>query len=226
MSVNPLALKVRRKKLGLLMYDARVASHRTIHECAEAIGVSDETWEQYENGALSPSLVEIEILAYYLDISMDHFWGRTSRSESEPARRFPNLERLIQLRQRMIGAILRQTRIKANLSPQEIATRTGINEKDLRAYELGEKSIPLPELELLSSATGGHLDFFMDQTGTIGTWKAQQQAFSKFKELPNELQDFVCKPVNRPYLELAMRLSDLSVEKLRSVAEGLLEITF
>jgi hypothetical protein len=66
----------------------------------------------------------------------------------------------------------------------------------------------------------------MDQTGTIGTWKAQQQAFSKFKELPNELQDFVCKPVNRPYLELAMRLSDLSVEKLRSVAEGLLEITF
>jgi transcriptional regulator with XRE-family HTH domain len=226
MSVNPLALKVRRKKLGLLMYDARTATHRTIHECADAIGVSDDTWEQYENGTLSPSLVEIEILAYYLDISMDHFWGRTSRSESEPSRRFPNLERLIQLRQRMIGAILRQTRIKANLSPQEITTRTGINEKDLRAYELGERPIPLPELEILSSVTGGHLDLFMDQTGTIGTWKAQQQAFGKFKELPKELQDFVCKPVNRPYLELALRLSDLSVEKLRSVAEGLLEITF
>ena len=208
------------------MYDARVSAHRTIHECAEAIGVSDETWEQYENGALSPSLVEIEVLSYFLDISMDHFWGHTSRAESEPARRFPNLPRLVQLRQRMIGAILRQTRIKANLSPQEITTRTGINEKELRSYELGEKSIPLPELEILSSATGGHLDLFMDQTGAIGTWKAQQQAFVKFKELPKELQDFVCKPVNRPYLELAMRLSDLSVEKLRSVAEGLLEITF
>jgi len=126
----------------------------------------------------------------------------------------------------MIGAILRQSRIKANLSPQEISTRTGINEKDLRAYELGEKPIPIPELEILSSSIGGHMDLFMDQTGTIGAWKTQQQAIKKFKELPKEVQDFVCKPVNRPYLELAMRLSDLSVEKLRAVAEGLLEITF
>ena len=40
-----------------------------------------------------------------------------------------------------------------------------------------------------------------------------------------ELQGFVCKPINRPYLELAVRLSEMSVEKLRGVAEGLLEIT-
>jgi hypothetical protein len=32
--------------------------------------------------------------------------------------------------------------------------------------------------------------------------------------------------VNLPYIHLAIRLSDLSVEKLRSVAEGLLEITY
>jgi len=37
---------------------------------------------------------------------------------------------------------------------------------------------------------------------------------------------FISKPVNLPYLELAMRLSDLSAEKLRGVAEGLLEITY
>jgi hypothetical protein len=39
------------------------------------------------------------------------------------------------------------------------------------------------------------------------------------------MQSFVCQPVNRPYLELAMKLSDLSREKLRAVAEGLLDIT-
>jgi transcriptional regulator with XRE-family HTH domain len=197
-----------------------------VHECAQAIGVSDQVWEQYENGVISPSLTEVEVLAYFLDISLDHFWGQTSRSENAPTRQFSNLERLMQLRQRMIGAILRQSRIKANLSPQEITDRTNITGADLRAYELGEKPIPLPELELLSSAVGYHLDFFMDQTGPIGAWKNERTSIQKFLELPKELQDFASKPVNRPYLELALHLSELNVEKLRSVAESLLEITY
>jgi hypothetical protein len=46
-----------------------------------------------------------------------------------------------------------------------------------------------------------------------------------FAELSPELQDFLSKPINRPYLELAQRLSEMDVEKLRAVAEGLLEIT-
>ena len=44
-------------------------------------------------------------------------------------------------------------------------------------------------------------------------------------ELPAELQAFVSQPVNRPYLELAIKLSSMSSDKLRSVAEGLLDIT-
>ena len=47
----------------------------------------------------------------------------------------------------------------------------------------------------------------------------------QFLDLPKELQAFVCQPVNRPYLELAMKLSSMSTDKLRSVAEGLLDIT-
>ena len=47
-----------------------------------------------------------------------------------------------------------------------------------------------------------------------------------FLELPLELRQFVARPVNRPYLELAMKLSDMSKDKLRSVAEDLLDITF
>jgi hypothetical protein len=44
-------------------------------------------------------------------------------------------------------------------------------------------------------------------------------------DLPPELQAFVSQAVNRPYLELAVKLSSMSSEKLRSVAEGLLDIT-
>jgi hypothetical protein len=45
-------------------------------------------------------------------------------------------------------------------------------------------------------------------------------------QLPNETQEFVIQPINQPYLKIAQRLSEMSVEELRSVAESLLEITF
>jgi hypothetical protein len=54
----------------------------------------------------------------------------------------------------------------------------------------------------------------------------QQEEIRDFLQLPDEIQAFVCKPVNRPYLELALKLSNMSTDKLRSVAEGLLDITF
>jgi len=40
-----------------------------------------------------------------------------------------------------------------------------------------------------------------------------------------DLQEFILKPVNQPYLELAQKLSQMSVDKMRDVAEGLLDIT-
>jgi transcriptional regulator with XRE-family HTH domain len=126
----------------------------------------------------------------------------------------------------MVGALLRQVRAKSNLSLKEISDKTGIPEDQLQAYEKGEYPIPLPTLEILVNALGGHLDLFMDQSGLVGTWRKQQQAIQHFLELPEEMREFIGKPVNQPYLELARRLSDLSVERLRSVAEGLLEITY
>jgi transcriptional regulator with XRE-family HTH domain len=226
MTVNPLAKTLRAKKLGLLIYDARLAARRNVAECAKAIGTSPEIYESYEKGSRSPSLPELEILAYYLNVSMDHFWGNVSRSENNPDRQVANADRLINLRQRMIGATLRQIRSAANLSPKEMHNRTGIAEADLAAYELGERAIPLADLEIMSAALDSRIDTFIDKRGPVGTWMNQQQAIQKFLELPADMQDFVCKPLNRPYVALALRLSELSVEKLRSVAEGLLEITY
>jgi hypothetical protein len=65
-----------------------------------------------------------------------------------------------------------------------------------------------------------------DKTGHIGIWMVQQKAIQDFLHLPPELQNFVCKPVNLPYLELAKKLSGMSTDKLRSLAEDILEITF
>ena len=54
----------------------------------------------------------------------------------------------------------------------------------------------------------------------------QQEKTQVFLELPPDLQSFVCKPVNRPYLDIALKLSELPVDKLRILAESLLEITY
>ena len=109
--------------------------------------------------------------------------------------------------------------------PAGVIHETGISQSKLNAYELGERAITVPELESILTVMGSRIETFFDQSGPVGQWLNSQRALQKFLELSTEMQNFVCQPVNRPYIELAMKLSDLSREKLRSVAEGLLDIT-
>jgi hypothetical protein len=106
-----------------------------------------------------------------------------------------------------------------------LAAETGIPSTRLNSYELGERAIPLPELEALISALASRIENFFDQSGPIGRWIGDEKSMRQFLQLPREIQAFVCQPVNRPYLDLARKLSVMSNEQLRSVAEGLLDIT-
>jgi transcriptional regulator with XRE-family HTH domain len=125
----------------------------------------------------------------------------------------------------MIGAQIRQARFDAGISLENLAEKSGLDIDKLTMYELGEQPVPLPELESLANILNRPVKEFQDNRGPIGTWLKQQRALQNFAELSPELQDFLSKPINRPYLELAQRLSEMNVEKLRAVAEGLLEIT-
>ena len=95
----------------------------------------------------------------------------------------------------------------------------------MESYELGLQPVPVPDLDALAFALGCTVRDFQDQHGPVGVWFTQQYALKDFQSLSPEMQAFVSKPVNRPYLEMAQRLSEMSVEKLRMVAEVLLEIT-
>jgi len=216
---------IREKKLGLLIRDARVAERRSIKECADAIGIKPGMFRAYEEGRRAPSLPELETLVFYLKLPITQFWGSETHSDVPSIPESVDMARLIALRQRMIGATLRQERNNVNISIRHLAEKTGVSQSRLKAYELGERAIPVPELEVILSVMGSRIETFFDQNGPVGQWMNSQQALQKFLELPEEMQNFVCQPVNRPYLELAMKLSDMSREKLRSVAEGLLDIT-
>lgn len=218
-------ITIRTKKLGVLIRDARLAARRSVQECAEALGVRNGAFRAYEEGTRSPSLPELETLVYYLDLPMEHFWSKETKSGNAPRHARLDLPKLLAVRQRKIGALLRQERMKASISIRNLAHETGISSARIKAFELGERPIPLPELEVLVRTLGGRIETFFDRSGPIGQWMISEETIHHFLELPMELREFVSMPVNRPYLELAMKLSNMSKDKLRSVAEDLLDIT-
>jgi transcriptional regulator with XRE-family HTH domain len=218
-------ITIRTKKLGVLIRDARLAARRSVQECAEALGIRKSVFRAYEEGLKPPSLPELETLVFYLDLPMDHFWGKQAKSESPMRHTKLDLSKLLPLRQRKIGALLRQERMKASVSIRNLAHETGIASSRIKAYELGERPIPLPELEILVRTLGGRIESFFDRHGPVGQWMISEDTVKQFLEMPVELREFVAMPVNRPYLQLAMKLSNMSRDKLRSVAEDLLDIT-
>jgi transcriptional regulator with XRE-family HTH domain len=225
MQNKSIAISIRAKKLGVLIQDARLATRKSLEECAEALGMTPAEFEAYEMGEASPSLPRLEVISLYLGVPLEHFWGNKAISEAPPPGFNLDVEQLIGLRQRMVGALLRQARMEAELSQEELAESTGISASDLEACEMGEAELPVPMLEGIIAQIGRPVDEFFDQHGPVGTWSGQQQSVQDFLGLPAELQAFVSKPINRPYLELAQRLSEMSVDKLRAVGEGILEIT-
>jgi transcriptional regulator with XRE-family HTH domain len=225
MTQNVLATNIRAKRLGVLMRDARLAAKKSVEECAQAIGTTASRFSVYEYGEQSPSLPEIEILAYQLNVPIEHFWGRAVLSQSSPASKDLDVDKLLKLRQRMIGAMIRQGRLQAGWSLEELAGKVDLTPEALSAYELGEAALSFPLLETIAMKLKRSVRDFQDKSGPVGTWAAREQAVRSLLEMPPGLQDFVIKPINQPYLELAQRLSEMSVEKLRAVAEGLLEIT-
>ncbi len=220
-----LAMKVRTKKLGVLIKDARYASNKSLAECAQALGISESRFLAYEEGQSSPSLPEIELLAYFLNVPLAHFWEKEVLSKGDSSVREIDVDKLLRLRHRMIGAMMQQTRQEADVSMNDMAERIDLEPEEIEAYEFGKKPLPLPMLETLCAEFDKHVRDFRDKHGPVGVWAAEQQAVYEFLSLSPELQTFVTKPINRPYLELAQRLSEMSVDKLRAVAEGLLEIT-
>jgi transcriptional regulator with XRE-family HTH domain len=224
MTINPIRKIIRAKKLGLLIRDVRVKSGRNLDDCAQAMGLSVEELSAMESGERPPTLPELEILAFYLEVPLEHFWSNeVLKIEANDKSFDPN--EIKRLRQNMIGALIRKARIEAVLSVEELAQKAGITPDSLQSYEQGEVAVPLPELEILAQVLNNSITQFEDQESPVGSWFVEQRNMHEFLELPVELQDFIAKPVNRPYIELAVNISELKVERLRALAEGLLEIT-
>jgi transcriptional regulator with XRE-family HTH domain len=210
-------------RAGVLIQDACQASGKSREECADAMGVNADQFAAFMAGERSPSLPELEALAFFLKIPPEHFWGRSVLRERSAAPQ--PAKKLLDVRHRMIGAMLRQARQETGVSLDELAKRVGISPAALESSELGEAPLSFPQLEAAAAALNRPVQVFLDRQGPVGAWASQQRVVQNFLKMPEDLQEFVSKPINRPYLELALRLSEMSVDKLRAVGEGILEIT-
>jgi transcriptional regulator with XRE-family HTH domain len=212
---------IRSKKLGALIREARLAARKTPQKCAHLAGVPVDVLRSWEDGLSAPSLPELELLAYALRRPLYYFWSEGEMAGDVPLAESMNLSVLNGIRQRMVGALLRQQRKTADISLRKLSEQSGISTSRIKSYEMGERPIPLPELEGLVALCGGQIMALFDQKGRVGKWMIQQDAVQGFLQMSTELQDFVSQPANRPYLELARKLSNMSADKLRFLAEDL-----
>ena len=217
---------LRARILGVLIRDARQASGKTQIEVAEGLKVSEDQVRDWEYGRTAPSLPELELLAYFLGVPVSQFWSTKTLSKQDEERDTPTPEEYEGLRDRVIGALLTIARKDARLSQEEVAKASGLTVDQIAAFEFGQQPIPFPELTSLSTIVKKPLSYFLENTGRLGVWLALQEEYNRFSQLPEDIRAFVTQPVNQAFIEIAIRLSRIPVQELRTVGENILNITF
>ncbi|HMR64496.1 MAG TPA: helix-turn-helix domain-containing protein [Anaerolineae bacterium] len=217
---------LRRKILGVKIRHARTRSGLNEQEIATALGITPAELAEIELGQRLVTLPQLEAMAVIFNIPVNYFWS--DGIIREPNLNFPTQEAML-LRQRIIGILLRQARERAGRSQQEVAQMLGYEPDQIEEYELGRLPIPLQELEHMAHYYKLPISHFVDQ-GMMphknGNQPPTLNEIADFAQLPAEVKEFLANPANLLYINIAMKLSDLSADTLRSLAEGLLEVTY
>jgi transcriptional regulator with XRE-family HTH domain len=216
--------RLRAKMLGVLLRDARVNAERSIEDCAYLLRVSPEEMQAWEFGEAVPSLPQLELLAYYLGVPVSHFWG-TDTLEAKVGRHVDIQLEYLALRNRMVGALLRQAREEAGLSLEQLSEASSVPAERIQYYELGESALPMHELTVLASAVKKNLSYFLESSGHVGEWLAIREEWKHFSDLPEEVRQFAANPLNVGFIHIAKALAEMPTEKLREVGESVLNIT-
>jgi transcriptional regulator with XRE-family HTH domain len=225
MKNNRLYIQIRGKKIGLLLTDARLSKNASVSDISNLTGISEDRLNNLENGIFSPSLPELEILAFTYNLPLEHFWGKQILQSSNNTNDRENFQKLMHLRNKIIGTNIQAKRQENQMTFEKLAEEAEIDGDQLSKYESGDEEVPLPVLEIIAKCLNCQIEFFFDNQGKIGNWRKANAEINSLRELPQDFREFITKPINAPYLDLAMKLSELDVKKLRLVAEGLLEIT-
>jgi transcriptional regulator with XRE-family HTH domain len=220
------ATMLRGRITGVLIRDARVAKGYTVEQLADLIQVEGDLVIAWEFGNTPPSLPQLELLAYWLEVPISHFISGTETMVQQLARRTINQAEYFSIRNRMIGTQIREARAKAGFTLVYLAEQADIEQETLQRYEFGQIDIPISHLNELASALRVTPSYFLEGTDRVGKYLQAQELFETFLQMEPTVREFVANPANHSYIELAMKFADMEVDKLRNIAETILEITY
>jgi transcriptional regulator with XRE-family HTH domain len=209
---------LRRRTIGLLVRRAREAAGRTVAQLAEALQVKPALLKAYEVGAREPSLGELEVIGYRLFVPVTALLDEAS-SALPIAKSQVDAQAVLQLRNHVIGAKLKQARMDKGETLKAAASAVGITSSRLKAHELGA-AIPITVLEALTAHLGLTMQHWFEADALFINPAAQQHA--AFAALPNDVRAFVTDAQALPHLHQAMRLYALPNTDVQRVAEALL----
>jgi len=220
------------KKMGMKLAMARQNSGYSLTDLSSETGIDSDVLTAFEQGASNPSLPQLENLATTYNRSIDEFI--TDKPLEMKKKSFDTivLVRREKLHDRMIGLQIKKHRLDQHISIETLAQSCGITPSEMEAFETGLSSIPFLVLVALCHDLGISYEMFTSpkpalQTESKQVEELQQQALSHIpaSDLPEDLLEFVNKPVNLPFVELAQKMSEMDAKKLRQIAESILEIT-
>jgi len=201
---------------------SRTACGKSLKSCADILGISGAKYRKYENGELIPTLPELETLSFFLHVPFSSLLAdEKSRSDATAQRIDPdNINHLLQIRNSVIGTLLQIEREKKGSTYKEISEQCDIPINRLKRYESGLQGIPLPELLKIARSLSIDPGIFFDENSPLSSWQDEQSRIASFKDIPDELKDFISDTSNRPYLILAQNLKAMNKADLEAMAEA------
>ncbi len=215
---------IRARMIGVLLLDARRKAGRSLDDCARVLHVSTEQIERWEFGDEVPSLPELELLAFYLDVPVSHFWGMdTLEATADDLTSAQTAYTL--LRHRMIGALLRIAREDGGVSLEALSAASGVPAEQIAQYESGEVAVPIHELTVISNELKKNVSYFLESGSHLGDWLAMREEWKHFTQLPPDVRKFAANPLNIGFLEIAIMFSQMPADQLRRIGESVLNIS-
>jgi transcriptional regulator with XRE-family HTH domain len=221
-------LTLRSKKLGLMLKQIRESHDQSEEGCANWLGISLQEYHAIEDGSSCASLPQIESLSYFLNFPFEFVTNLPNSDTFDNSLPQPKNNALVELRNKTIAILLKQKREEKKLSINQLSQNTDLPVDEIESYEGGSLPVPFTALLSIVEALEMPLDQLFSQDGPFKheEMSSAGQTGSLPANLSEEMVNFISKPANHPYLELAMRISKLDANKIRSIASSLLEITY
>ena len=143
--------------------EIRQQSRRDISECAFLLDVSDERFQNYENGVAKLSLPEIELLSEFFGVPIQSFYQKDAPAVSY----YSNLNeetksKYKQLRNKVILAKLQIETEKKGVTLEDLHIKTAIPLEIIQDYVTGNVAISMKHLLRISEALEQPISIFFD----------------------------------------------------------------